>query len=105
MSRVCQITGRRTGFGNKLSRRGKAKRLGGVGQKLTGISRRRYKANLHWRRVWVPELGRHVRVRVSAQGLRTINKKGPYRALLDAGLIRSITDDPRPQPGTGSPRA
>jgi large subunit ribosomal protein L28 len=96
MSRVCQITGAQTGFGNKLSRRGKAKRYGGVGQKLTGITNRRFKVNLHWRRIWVPELGRHVRVRVSAQGLRTINKKGPYRALLDAGLIKPTPTRPAP---------
>ncbi len=88
MSRTCQITGRRTGFGNKISKRGKAKREGGVGQKLTGISKRRFKVNLHWRRVWVPELNQYIRVRVSTQGLRTINKKGPYRALLDAGIIK-----------------
>ena len=90
MSRVCQITGSQTGFGKKLSRRGKAKRYGGVGQKLTGITHRKFKVNLHWRRIWVPELGKHVRIRVSAQGLRTITKKGPYRALLDAGLIQPV---------------
>jgi large subunit ribosomal protein L28 len=88
MSRVCQITGRRTGFGNKISRRGKAKRLGGVGQKVTGISHRQFKVNLHWKKVWVPELGRAVRVRLSTQGMRTLNKKGPYLGLLEAGLIK-----------------
>lgn len=92
MSRVCQITGRRTGFGNKITKRGKAKRLGGVGQKLTGISARKFKVNLHWRRIWVPEIERHVRIRVSTQGLRTINKKGPYIALLEAGLIKPVND-------------
>ena len=92
MSRVCQITGRRTGFGNKVSRRGKAKRDGGVGQNLTGITLRRFKVNLHWRKIYVPELDRAIRIRVSTQGLRTINKKGPYRALLDAGLISPVND-------------
>lgn len=92
MSRECQITGRRTGFGNKVSRRGKAKREGGVGQKLTGITLRKFKVNLHWRKVWVPELERSIRVRVSTQGMRTINKKGPYKALLDAGVISPIND-------------
>jgi len=90
MRRAWQVTGSQTGFGKKLSRRGKAKRFGGVGQKLTGITHRRFKVNLHWRKIWVPELNRHVRVRVSTQGLRTITKKGPYRALLDAGLIRPV---------------
>jgi len=88
MGRTCQISGRRTGFGNKITRRGKAKRLGGVGQKVTGISHRQFKVNLHWRRVWVPELNRHVRVRLSTQALRTLNKVGPYQALLAAGLIK-----------------
>jgi large subunit ribosomal protein L28 len=43
MSRVCHFTGKRTTTGNKISRRGKAKYLGGVGRKVTGISKRKFK--------------------------------------------------------------
>ena len=90
MPRVCQMTGRRTRTGNKVARRGLPKCKGGIGLKTTGIRRRVYKPNLQWRRIWVPELGAFVRVRISTKGLRTIDKKGPYRALLDAGLIKPI---------------
>ena len=88
MSRVCQITGRGTTVGNSYARRGLEKRKGGVGKKTTGITKRRFKINLHWKNVWVPEINRFVRVRLSTRALRTIAKKGAYRVLLDAGLIR-----------------
>ena len=46
MSRVCEICGKKTQFGNKVSRRGLAKAKGGVGIKTTGISRRAFKPNI-----------------------------------------------------------
>ena len=88
MSRVCQVTGRRTTVGNKISRRGLAKAKGGVGKKTTGISKRHFKVNLQWKRVWVPELDRFVRVRISAAAIRNISKNGAYRTLLAAGVIK-----------------
>ena len=74
MSRVCEITKRGTQVGNKKSRRGLAKKHGGVGKKLTGITKRKFKVNVKSRRLWVPQLGRYVRLKVSARGLRTISK-------------------------------
>lgn len=88
MSRVCQVTGRRSAVGNRYTRRGLAKRKGGVGKKTTGIARRQFKINLQWKRVWVPELGRFVRVRVSTQAIRNISRNGAYKTLLDAGLVK-----------------
>jgi large subunit ribosomal protein L28 len=46
MSRVCDICGKKTQFGNKVSRRGLAKAKGGVGIKTTGISRRTFRPNI-----------------------------------------------------------
>ncbi|MBN1974297.1 MAG: 50S ribosomal protein L28 [Sedimentisphaerales bacterium] len=46
MSRECYFTGKRTISGNSISRRGKAKHLGGVGKKVTGISKRKFKPNI-----------------------------------------------------------
>ena len=86
--RVCEITGRRTRTGNKKSTRGLAKAKGGVGKKTTGIQKRRFKVNLQNKRIWVPELDRFVNVRISPRALRTITKKGAYRTLLDAGVIK-----------------
>ena len=46
MGMQCAITGKKPAGGNKIRRRGKAKYLGGVGTKVTGISRRKFKPNL-----------------------------------------------------------
>jgi len=46
MSRVCEICGKKTHFGNKVARRGLAKAKGGVGIKTTGITRRAFKPNI-----------------------------------------------------------
>ena len=46
MSRVCYFTGRRTRTGNSIARRGKAKYLGGVGIKTTGVTKRKFKPNI-----------------------------------------------------------
>jgi len=67
MSRECYFTGRKTVFGRSISRRGKAKRLGGVGKKVTGISKRQFKPNIQKVRAIVD--GKVVRVRVSAKAI------------------------------------
>ena len=46
MSRVCEICGKRTHAGRSLARRGKAKYLGGVGIKTTGVTKRKFKPNI-----------------------------------------------------------
>lgn len=68
MGRRCEITGKKTIFGNTISRRGKAKYLGGVGRKVTGISRRKFKPNIQKVRALVD--GQVRRIRVSARALR-----------------------------------
>ena len=88
MPRVCQVTGRKTRVGNSIARRGLAKPKGGIGLKTTGVTKRRFEPNLQKKRIWVPELRRFVKVRLSTRALRSINKKGAYRVLLDAGLIK-----------------
>ena len=51
MARVCEICGKGASMGNKVTHRGKAKYLGGVGTKVTGIARRQFKPNLQRLRV------------------------------------------------------
>jgi len=62
VSKSCYFTGKTVSVGNQKTYRGKAKHLGGVGKKITGISRRKFKPNLQRvkcvidgevRRVWV----------------------------------------------------
>ncbi len=88
MSRVCQVTKRGTQFGSSIARRGLSKASGGVGLKTTGVTKRKFKVNVLSKRIWVPELGETVRVRLSTKALRTINRKGAYAVLLGAGLIK-----------------
>ena len=46
MSLQCEVCGKKPSMGNQVETRGKAKYLGGVGTKITGISRRKFKPNL-----------------------------------------------------------
>jgi large subunit ribosomal protein L28 len=68
MSRVCHFTGKRTISGKSISRRGKAKRHGGVGKKVTGITKRKFKPNIQKVRAVID--GKVCRVRVSAKAIR-----------------------------------
>jgi large subunit ribosomal protein L28 len=70
MSRVCQITGKKPLVGNTVSH-------------ANNKSKRRFLPNLHSRRFWVASENRWVRLRVSNQGLRTIDKLGIDKVLAD----------------------
>jgi large subunit ribosomal protein L28 len=87
MSKVCTITGSRVARGSVIHRRGMAKKKGGVGRHVTKNVPRIFAPNLRQQRIWVPELRKFVRIRVSARGLKTINKNGAYSALKKAGII------------------
>jgi large subunit ribosomal protein L28 len=67
MPRVCSITGKRTRSGRSISRRGKAKYLGGVGKKVTGKVKRQFKANIQRVRAVVD--GKVTRINVSAKAI------------------------------------
>ncbi|HAN96570.1 MAG TPA: 50S ribosomal protein L28 [Planctomycetaceae bacterium] len=54
MARECEVCGKRTQTGNSVELRGKAKYLGGVGTKVTGITRRKFKPNLQRVKVTSP---------------------------------------------------
>jgi large subunit ribosomal protein L28 len=68
MSRACPFTGKRTISGRSISRRGKAKHLGGVGKKVTGITKRKFKPNIQKVRAVID--GKVCRIRVSAKAIR-----------------------------------
>ena len=63
MSRVCQVTGKKPMLGNNVSH-------------ANNKTRRRFLPNLHYRRIWVESENRWVSLRVSASGLRTIDRDG-----------------------------
>ena len=68
MPRVCQITGKKTSFGNQITTRGKAKYLGGVGTKITGITARKFKPNIQKVRAVID--GQVMRIKVSAKAIK-----------------------------------
>lgn len=63
MSQTCQVTGARPGFGNNVSHSHRR-------------TRRRFDVNVQRKRYWAPSLGRFVTLRVSARGIKTINRRG-----------------------------
>ena len=67
MSRVCFFTGKRTATGRSIARRGKAKYLGGVGRKITGVTKRKFKPNIQKVRAVVD--GKVCRIKVSAKAI------------------------------------
>ena len=77
MPRVCHFTGKKTSFGNQITHRGKAKYLGGVGTKVTGITARKFKPNIQ--RVRAVLDGQIVRVKVSAKAIRNGSIVKPVR--------------------------
>jgi len=68
MARECFFTGKKTTAGRKYSRRGKAKYLGGVGRKVTGKTKRKFKPNIQKVRAVID--GKVCRIRVSAKAIR-----------------------------------
>jgi large subunit ribosomal protein L28 len=63
MSRICQVTGKRMQTGNNVSH-------------ANNRTRRTFNPNIHDRRFWVASENRWIKLRVSANGLRTIDKNG-----------------------------
>ena len=63
MSRVCEVTGKRPGVGNRVSHANNRKR-------------RRFLPNLHTQRFWIETEKRWVSLRISTQAMRTIEKRG-----------------------------
>ncbi len=73
MSRVCKITGKKPLVGNNVSH-------------AHNKSKRRQLPNLQNKRIFVSELNRFVRIRISTRALKTINRKGLLTYLAQKGL-------------------
>lgn len=71
MSRVCQITGKKSIGGNNVSH--------------SNIkTKRRFNPNLHTKKFYVPELDEWVVLKVSAHAMRNINKNGVWSSIVKA---------------------
>jgi large subunit ribosomal protein L28 len=81
MARDCVITGKRSRVGGGYSNRTRATKFNPTGAK-------RRMVNIQKKTVFVPELNRKVIVNVSAKGLKTMKKRGVYKTLRAAGLVK-----------------
>ena len=77
MSQVCQVTGKRPRIGNTVSHANKK-------------AKRRFNINLHSKRFWLEEQKRFIKLRVSTQGIRIIDKFGIEKVLEN---IKKYRDD------------
>lgn len=73
MARRCSITGKKPLVGNRVSHSNRK-------------TKRRQLPNIQDKKIFVPELGRSVRVRLSTRALRTVDRKGLMAYLRDQGL-------------------
>ncbi|MDP4224556.1 MAG: 50S ribosomal protein L28 [Bacteroidota bacterium] len=71
MSRICQVTGKKAVIGNNVSH---SKRR----------TKRKFYPNLFNKRYYLPEEERWISLKISASGIRLINKKGLTAALKEA---------------------
>jgi large subunit ribosomal protein L28 len=70
MARQCDVCGKGAQMGNSVAIRGKKKYLGGVGTKITGITRRKFKPNLQRIHVTTPN-GTHKTIDACTQCIRS----------------------------------
>tara|TARA_B110000263_G_scaffold75351_1_gene65813 strand:+ start:374 stop:625 length:252 start_codon:yes stop_codon:yes gene_type:complete len=63
MSKICQVTGKKTTSGNNVSH-------------ANNRTRRKFFPNLHTHRIWVESQNKFVKLRITKKGLRTIDKLG-----------------------------
>jgi large subunit ribosomal protein L28 len=70
MAKVCQVTGKKPMSGNNVSH-------------AKNRTRRRFEPNLHSHRFWIEAEKRFVKLRLSAKGMRIIDKLGIEQVLVD----------------------
>jgi large subunit ribosomal protein L28 len=69
----CVLTGKKPVSGHKVSH-------------AHNVTKRWFRPNLQSKRIFIPELNRWIRLRLSTRALRTINKKGLLQFLQDEGM-------------------
>jgi large subunit ribosomal protein L28 len=80
MAKACAITGKSSQVSGRYSNRTRATQYNPCG------TTRRF-ANLQKKKIFVPEINKTLNLTLSAKGIKTIQKKGAYAALKDAGVI------------------
>lgn len=77
MSRICELTGKKMMVGNNVSHSNRK-------------TKRKFLPNLQVKRIFVPELGKWVSLKLSAAALRNINKNGAYQYIRSVEKKRGI---------------
>lgn len=81
MARQCEVCGKQAQMGNQVTTRGKKKYLGGVGTKITGITRRKFKPNLQRVKVSTADGNKYQQVCVScirSGAIKKVVKQSPF---------------------------
>jgi large subunit ribosomal protein L28 len=80
MAKSCPITHKTSQVGGGYSNRTRATQFNPTGT-------RRRQPNLQRKKIFIPELGRSIRLELSTRAIKTINKRGAYATLRKAGVI------------------
>ncbi len=75
--KICEITGKVAIVGNNVSHSNRR-------------TKRKFNPNLKTKRFWSEEEGRWITLKVSAAGIKTINKKGLAAALKEAKAPKAV---------------
>lgn len=70
MSKVCDLTGTTVQYGNNVSH-------------ANNRTRRRFLPNLQTKKIWDPESGQFIKLKITTRALRTLDKKGLSGMLRD----------------------
>jgi large subunit ribosomal protein L28 len=74
MSGICKICGKKPSMGRSIKRRGMAKKKGGAGQKITGISHRMFKPNIQRVKIMTPQGKQYIFICVKCLKANKIQK-------------------------------
>ena len=102
MPRVCEFTGRKTSAGRTYAHRGKPKYLGGVGTKVTGKSKRRFRANIQKFTALINGTPRRVKASAKAVRMGLVVKPPKRRAVYQPAQDPGEPGDPA---ASGAPEA
>lgn len=80
MAKTCPVTNKRSRVAGGYSNRTRATQFNPTGK-------RRTRPNLQKKKIFVSELNKTVTVSLSTKGIKTLNKKGAYKTLKEAGLV------------------
>lgn len=80
MAKTCPVTNKRVNVAGGYSNRVRATQFNPTGK-------RRQRPNMQKKTIYIPEIGKSIRLDLSTKGIKTINKRGAYKTLKKAGVI------------------